>query len=71
MNLAESIKAHPDFKEKYADNKDQQNGAIAFTKIFEEVMMKNRRNEMDLYKLLASDSAFKSAMQQSLARLVG
>jgi hypothetical protein len=34
-------------------------------------MLKNRRNELELYKLLASDAAFKAAMQQSLRRMVG
>jgi type I restriction enzyme R subunit len=29
-------------------------------------MLKKRRNELELYKLLASDATFKSAMQQSL-----
>ena len=65
VNLAESMKAHPDFKEKYEENRDVQNREIAFAKIFDEVMMKQRKNEMDLYKLIASDSAFKSAMQDS------
>jgi type I restriction enzyme R subunit len=70
IHLAESIKAHPDFSEKYKNNPDTTNRKIAFTKIFEEVMLKNRRNEMELYKLLANDDAFKSAMQQSLRRVV-
>ncbi|BBO84552.1 hypothetical protein DSCO28_51180 [Desulfosarcina ovata subsp. sediminis] len=44
---------------------------LAFEKIFKEVMLKNRRTEMELYKLLANDAAFKAAMQQSLQRVVG
>ncbi|MCF7822143.1 MAG: DEAD/DEAH box helicase family protein, partial [Mariprofundaceae bacterium] len=71
VHLADSIKAHPDFKEKYQDNKDIHNRDLAFEKIFEEVMLKNRRNEMELYKLLAGDAAFKAAMQQSLRQMVG
>ena len=70
INIAESIKAHPDFKEKYEDNSDTHNRELAFQKIFEEVMLKNRRNELELYKLLANDEAFKAAMQQSLKRVV-
>ena len=71
VNIADGIKAHPDFDEKYKNNLDTHNRELAFQKIFEDVMLKNRRNELDLYKLLASDSAFKVAMQQSLRRLVG
>jgi len=70
MNIANSIKAHPDFKDKYQNNQDIQNRDLAFQKIFEEVMLKNRRNELELYKLLASDGAFKAAMQQNLQTMV-
>lgn len=71
IHLADSIKSHPDFAEKYKNNPDTTNREIAFEKIFEEVMLKNRQNELELYKLLAQDEAFKSAMQQSLKRVVG
>jgi type I restriction enzyme R subunit len=71
INIADGIKAHPDFAEKYQNNPDVHNRDLAFEKIFEEVMLKNRRNELELYKLLAHDTAFKAAMQQSLRRMVG
>jgi len=70
IHLADSIKAHPDFEEKYKNNPDSTNREIAFAKIFDEVMLKNRQNELELYKLLAGDDAFKTAMQQSLKRVV-
>lgn len=70
LHLADSIKAHPDFSEKYKNNPDTTNREIAFAKIFEEVMLKNRQSELELYKLLAGDEAFKTAMQQSLKRVV-
>jgi type I restriction enzyme R subunit len=70
LSIADSIKAHPDFAEKYKNNQDSHNRILAFEKIFEEVMLEKRRNELELYKLLASDVAFKAAMQQSLQELV-
>ena len=70
LNLAESIRSHPDFADKFKNNNDQQNRTLAFEKIFDDVMMKHRRNEMDLYRLLANDSAFKAALQQSLKQMV-
>ncbi len=70
INIADSIKAHPDFEEKYKNNQDTHNRELAFEKIFEEVMLKNRRNELDLYKLWSTDAAFKAAMQQSLQQLI-
>jgi type I restriction-modification system DNA methylase subunit len=66
----QQILAHPDFDQKYKNNQDTHNRVLAFQKIFEDVMLKKRRNELELYKLLASDAAFKSAMQQSLRQIV-
>ena len=43
---------------------------LAFEKIFEDVMLKNRRSELELYRLLATDTAFKAAMQESLRNMV-
>lgn len=70
LTIKDGIEAHPDFEEKYKNNSDKQNREIAFRKIFEDVIQNNRRNEMDLYKLLASDPAFKTAMQQGLQRIL-
>lgn len=70
INLANSIKSHPDFEKKYKNNEDKQNREIAFEKIFEEVMLNNRRNELELYKLLTNDPDFKIAMQQNLRKLI-
>src|SRR6185312_6998309 len=46
VNLAQSMRKHPDFKEKYQENTDSQNRDIAFKKIFEDVMGKQRKNEL-------------------------
>ncbi|MCX6272122.1 MAG: DEAD/DEAH box helicase family protein [Bacteroidetes bacterium] len=70
VNLAHSIRIHPDFKEKYAENADIQNRDLAFKKIFEEVMAKQRKNELDLYRLISKDEAFKVAMQETLKRIL-
>ena len=70
INLAESIRSHPDFEAKYKNNDDKQNRELAFEKIFDDVMMNNRRNELELYKLWTNDPAFKAAMQQSLREMI-
>ncbi|WP_035241081.1 type I restriction endonuclease subunit R [Desulfobacter vibrioformis] len=70
LSIADSIKAHPDFDDKYKNNQDAHTRILAFQKIFEDVMLKKRRDELELYKLLAADAAFKSAMQQSLRQIV-
>ncbi|ROZ84206.1 type I restriction endonuclease subunit R [Pseudomonas neustonica] len=70
VNIAESIKQHPDFKPKYQDNPDPHNRELAFEKILKEVMLKRRKDELELYKLFAGDDAFKSAWMQSMQRLI-
>ncbi len=70
VHLAKHIEAHPDYEEKYKNNQDSHNRELAFEKIFNDVMLKSRRNELELYKLLASDPAFKAAMQQSLQKMI-
>ena len=70
VNLAQKMKEHSDFKEKYADNSDLQNREIAFSKIFDEVMGKQRKNELDLYRLISQDEGFKIAMQDTIKRML-
>lgn len=70
VNLAQSMRAHPDFKEKYADNRDTQNRDIAFKKIFDDVMAKQRKTELDLYRLMSKDDAFKQAMLDTIKRML-
>jgi type I restriction enzyme R subunit len=70
INLAQKIKEHSDFKEKYADNTDTQNRELAFNKIFDEIMGKQRKNELDLYRLISQDEGFKTAMQDTIKRML-
>jgi type I restriction enzyme R subunit len=70
LNLAQKMSEHNDFKEKYADNTDTQNREIAFARIFDEVMGKQRKNELDLYRLISQDESFKIAMQDTLKRIL-
>ena len=70
VNLAQKMKDHDDFKEKYADNADLQNREIAFSKIFDEVMGKQRKNELDLYRLVSQDESFKVAMIDTIKRML-
>jgi type I restriction enzyme R subunit len=66
----ESVRSHPDFISKYENNPDPDNRAIAFEKMLQEVMLKRRKEELELYKLFANDPAFKAAWQQSVERFV-
>jgi type I restriction enzyme R subunit len=71
INIAESVKTHPDFEAKYQNNPDPHNRELAFEKMLKEVMLARRKDELELYKLYAGDSAFKSSWTQSIQRSVG
>ncbi|MEL0628441.1 type I restriction endonuclease subunit R [Psychromonas aquatilis] len=71
INIAESVKKHPDFEAKYQNNPDPHNRELAFEKMLKEVMLARRKDELELYKLFAGDSAFKASWTQSMQRSVG
>jgi type I restriction enzyme R subunit len=70
VNIAQSIRSHPDYQKKYEENPDVQNREIAIRKIFDEVMNKQRKSELDLYRLMAKDDAFKQAMLDTIKRML-
>ncbi|MEO8239737.1 MAG: type I restriction endonuclease subunit R [Flavobacterium sp.] len=70
VKLAKNMQTHPDFQAKYAENADKQNRSIAFDKIFFDVITRDRKNELDLYKKLSQDDAFRIAMQDTLKRIL-
>jgi len=70
VSLAKNMQTHPDFKNKYAENSDSQNREIAFVKIFNDVISNHRKTELDLYKKLTQDDAFRIAMQDTLKRML-
>lgn len=70
LSILQGIQQHPDFEAKYQQSQDEDHRTLAFEKIFEEVMLKRRRQDLELYRLLASDAAFKSSMQQSMRGLL-
>ncbi|AZZ90631.1 DEAD/DEAH box helicase [Hahella sp. KA22] len=70
INIAESIKQHPDFEAKYQNNPDPHNRELAFEKMLKEVMLRRRKDELELYKLFAGDAAFKAAWMQSMQRVI-
>lgn len=69
ISLTKSVQAHPDFEEKVVNNSDQQNSDLAFKKILDEVMRKQRKQELELYKLYAKDDTFYRAFFDTMKRM--
>ena len=68
INLMDKVKTHDDFKSKYKENQDSHTRRLALEKIVAEVMNKERKKELDLYKLFAGDEAFRVGMLDSFER---
>lgn len=66
LNLVESVQSHPDFEEKFSENPDPYSRDLAFEKIMKDVMLRRRKEEMELYKLHSQDQAFKASLYQSI-----
>ena len=69
ITLTKSIQAHQDFQSKVLENGDEQNKNLAFKKILDEVMSKQRKQELDLYRLYAKDDAFYKAFFDTMKRM--
>lgn len=70
LSFRQSVLKHPDFKEKYDANPDPYNKKLAFDKIMDDVILENRKRELDLYRLLHSDPDFRTAFYNSMRRSV-
>ena len=70
VTLGKYIQAHPDFQAKVVDNADVHTSDLAFRKILDDVMSKQRKNELDLYRLYAKDEAFYQAFFDTMKRMV-
>lgn len=65
INVVQSVREHPDYVEKVEANPDPFNKDLAFNRILQEVMLKRRKQELELYKLFA-EPGFKAAWSQSI-----
>ncbi|MCZ8015162.1 MAG: type I restriction endonuclease subunit R [Limnobacter sp.] len=70
VNIINSIRAHPDYTAKYEENTDPYNRGLALEKMLQDVMLKRRKDELELYKLFASDPAFKAAWSQNIEQVL-
>ena len=70
ITIGKYIQAHPDFQDKVVENSDMHTSDLAFKKILDDVMSKQRKNELDLYRLYAKDDAFYQAFFDTMKRMV-
>ncbi len=68
--LATNMSQHNDYESKYLNNPDTHTKELAYKKIFDEVMLEQRRKELELYKKTARDDEFKQGMLDTLRRVL-
>lgn len=68
IHIIEKVKAHKDFKQNYEKNTDEINKKLAITKIIDEVINNERRKELELYRLFATNEAFKLGLMENIER---
>lgn len=70
INILEHVKGNADYQTQVLNNTDTQNRRIALESLISDAINKERRRELELYKLYAGDTDFKKALNESLMRIL-
>ncbi|MFP4288844.1 MAG: type I restriction endonuclease subunit R [Bacteroidales bacterium] len=70
ISIAKNVMAHPDFKDKVAENADKQNSDIALKRIMDEIMLKRRKANVEEYKRYAKDDAYYQGIFDLMRRMI-
>ncbi len=70
ISIAKNVMAHPDFKNKVAENTDKQNSDLALKKIMDEIMLNRRKANVEEYKRYAKDDAYYQGIFDLMKRMI-
>ena len=70
INLVKRIQEHRDFDYKYNNIEDEQTRNMEFANMVREIVVSDRRKEVDFYKKFVGDENFQMAFMHSLRMLV-
>ena len=70
INLVKRIQEHRDFEYKYNNIEDEQSRKMEFANMVKEIIVSDRRKEVDFYKKFVGDENFQMAFMHSLRLLV-
>ena len=68
IHIMDKVKAHKDFEQNYEKNTDEINKKLAIAKIIDEVINNERRKELELYRLFATNETFKLGLMENIER---
>lgn len=70
IQVSRKLLEHPDIEEKYFKNPDSHTRNLALDHMLKEVLNKQRRQELELYKLTAKDDSFYQAFFDTMKRII-
>lgn len=70
VNILKHVRANPNFQNQVLNNADRQNRDIALKSLITQAVNKERRRELELYKLYAGDGDFKKEFDAMIARIL-
>ena len=70
INIMEHVQATAAYKAQVVDNPDEQNRRIALESLISQAVNKERKKDLELYKIYAGDPAFKKAFEESIIRIL-
>lgn len=66
IHIIDKVKAHKDFEQNYEKNTDEINKKLAIAKIIDEVINNERKKELELYRLFATNETFKLGLMENI-----
>lgn len=69
-SIAKIVKENPDYQSQVHNNPDQQNRRIALTDFIQRAVIQQRQQELDLYKLHATDEDFRKTFNWAIEQML-
>ncbi|MEM6838754.1 MAG: DEAD/DEAH box helicase family protein [Cyanobacteria bacterium P01_C01_bin.120] len=69
LSIARYVKENPKYKEQVENNPDEQNRKIAFKELIKQAMIQRRKQDLELYRMYASDADFERTFDAGIINL--
>ena len=69
LSIARYVRDNPKYKEQVENNPDEQNRKIAFKELIKQAMIQRRKQDLELYRLYASDADFERTFDAGVINL--
>lgn len=70
VSIAKHVRQNPKFQKQFIDNPDKQTRELALIRMITEAISKQRKSELEMYKLYSQDEGFKQAMHDTIKRML-